>query len=412
MPQLVGLGLPDEAALAWVDGSGRTRTSYCRELLETGDPQGEGDGDADSRRVPALAAAPEQLRQDRTDGSPSPAAPPTPTPTAAPTIEIIAFGDSITYGRGSSTGGPATGYPAILQTILEYNYPHHPFLIYNKGKSGERTTEGLVRFEAVIDKYPADCALIMEGTNDMFFQIAFETVQQNLKQMAFYAVAHGVLPILATLTPVLPGPRPEQYRLTRAFYTGGYVQSLAARYHLPYADQWNAFCGIPNWGTRIMDRVTGNHPNDNGYRFVMAPEWYDALAPSLGMPLVPVAPAIAITKSAPSVGRGSRENFNYTLTPSNDLILNWVDVYVALGKPTGALLFLSPKRQFVAQTAAFASGVLLEGAPTSGFLLDLPIAPNAPVGNYRLYVVTTRSLRSPWAAANRNSWSETSFEVR
>jgi len=331
---------------------------------------------------------------------------------AAPPIRIIAFGDSITYGRGSSSNGPRTGYPAILQRILEYDYPGREFQIYNEGNPGEQTYQGLGRFTSVLDQHPADVVLIMEGTNDIYFQVSFQTIQQNLRQMVQRAFDRGVYPILATIIPTVPGSRPEQYSRTRSFYNGGYVQAVCNYYGLPCANQWSAFCGIPNFGSAIMDRATGNHPNDNGYRYVMAPEWYETMAPLIDIPFVPMAPVLTVEESAQDLSRGDSEYFSYHLSPSNDYVENGVDCYAALAAPNGRLYFVDSKKRFTLSAVPMIQRAQLDEAPPDGSLLDLPIGLNYPVGAYTLYVATVRCLRDPWPASNRSSMTQISFEVR
>lgn len=77
-----------------------------------------------------------------------------------PAVRYIAFGDS-------STSGPSTrDYPDVLRELL--GEPAATFT--NEGRSGENTTEGLVRLEALISEgfYPnAEVLLYWEGGNDV-----------------------------------------------------------------------------------------------------------------------------------------------------------------------------------------------------------------------------------------------------
>ena len=50
---------------------------------------------------------------------------------------ILAFGDSITYGMGSSSDGPETGYPILLEKKLGHLFPRKFFLDqrrYSRGR--------------------------------------------------------------------------------------------------------------------------------------------------------------------------------------------------------------------------------------------------------------------------------------
>jgi lysophospholipase L1-like esterase len=378
--------LPPETAVAWTGPDALSRSVYLKQL-------------ADEQAAPTD----EKQKGASRDGVAS-------VPGA---ITIVAFGDSITYGRGSESNGPRTGYPVYLRAILSYNYPGRIFTTVNEGVPGETTEGGLGRIDDVLIESRPQYILIMEGTNDMFMGVSFETVQENLKQMAFRAAARGAVPILATIIPTDPHTRPEQYLRTRSFYTGGYVQSIHDYYSIPYADQWNAFCSIPDFAETLMDPATGNHPNDNGYRYVMAPEWYDALAPVLGLPFDPVPPQLDLDESAQSVTRGASEEFSYALVPSNDMVRNAVDCYVALRSPDGALTFYNPNRQPTPRTTPIARKVLLTAVPDAGHLLQLPIDWGASLGTYTLYLVTVRALHDPWITSNWTSnLAQIQFEVK
>ncbi|MDD5557807.1 MAG: GDSL-type esterase/lipase family protein [bacterium] len=380
--EAVEAALPAGTALAWEDADGTAGSALLGELI------GDGPGE-----------------DDRGDGERS----------AGGEIDIIAFGDSITWGRGSSANGPRTGYPVYLQAILTHNHPAFSFRVFNEGVPGERTDTGLQRIDAVLARYPAQAILIMEGTNDIFYGISPRTIQENLRQMAFRARARGVVPVLATLIPTDPRMRPEQYARTRSFYLGNYIQELHARHQILYADQWREFCSVPNFGETLFchNAGGGNHPNDNGYRYVMAPAWYETVAPLIPIPFEPVPPQIDLDESDESVARGAREDFGYVLAPSNDLVLNAVDVYVALRPPTGGLLYRDAAGRWTARPAPAAPKVLLNTVDPAGYLFGLPITGDAPLGTYTLYAVAVRCLRYP---LNAESWTsnlaEISFAVR
>jgi len=415
--QAVRVGLPPETAIAWRDYDGRGRSIYLKQILDGQERLAAAEEERAARTEP-LDTPMETSTPTATETPEGPTATPTATvyPPATPTptpqhIDIIAFGDSITYGRGSSTNGPRTGYPAILQTILNYNFAPTTFHVYNEGVPGEETADALNRIDSVLDTHPAAIILIMEGTNDMNNNLAGETVQENLKQMAFRARNRGVMPVLTTLIPTVPSILPGQYRLTKNFYARGYVQILARAYGIPCADQWNAFCGTPSWANVLMDWATGNHPNDNGYRYAMSPEWYETIAPYLNPSFKPSGPNIALSESAQIVARGSSQRITYSLVPSNDLTRNAVDCYVALKSPDGKLLFLNSSWQLKGTETPLARGILLNDLPPSAFLPEIPIAMNYPGGTYALYVVTVRCLRDPWDTNAWTGYADIHFQV-
>jgi len=81
--------------------------------------------------------------------------------TAANSANITAFGDSITASEGSQTGG----YRPRIHYLLNIN--GKPSIVANFGRTGEITSEGVSRLDAVLAAFPANLMLIMEGTNDV-----------------------------------------------------------------------------------------------------------------------------------------------------------------------------------------------------------------------------------------------------
>jgi lysophospholipase L1-like esterase len=387
--RLFDAGFPLESALAWRGAEGIPASARLKDLIDvarrTEEAASEGTRTAEAFRTDAGART------------------------------VIAFGDSITYGRGSSTNGPRTGYPAFLNGILMYNYPGQRFEMINEGDPGEQTPSGLNRIDDVLRRYRADCILIMEGTNDIYRLLAPRTIQQNLEKMASKARKQGVLPILSTVIPTVPyGDRAEQYQRTKQFYYGRYVQDLAARLNLACADQWAAFAGVPNWARVAMDQASGNHPNDNGYRYVMAPEWYETLRPVLDgiLPFTPYPPHLDLAAAPAAVAPGSSVTISYALTPSNDQVLNGVDCYAAVRTPQGGLLYFDPSWGLTPSATPFFRKALLSDLPRAGVLANLAIPRTAPPGSYTFYLLAVRALRS---VDDRGQWSgnlaETAFRV-
>lgn len=184
---------------------------------------------------------------------------------AAEAANITAFGDSITGGDGSSTGG----YPPKLEGLLASN--GKPSVVANFGRSGEQTPAGVNRFDAVLAAFPANIILIMEGTNDVQAGISVETTRFNLQAMITKAKAAGVIPVLATLT---PNDRAGSPTLIPATWNP-MIAALASSNGIKLADHYAAT--FPIWGSLNNDGV---HPNDNGYQ-VLASTWYAAIDPMI-----------------------------------------------------------------------------------------------------------------------------------
>ena len=183
-------------------------------------------------------------------------------------LVYLAFGDSITYGCGSSSDGPDTGYPAILERKLAPAFGGH-FHSDNAGVPGEITAEGVDRFEAALSDHDPDVVLVMEGTNDEFFEIPYDETEANLRAMVAVALSRGIGVIIATIPPVITNryrDRSAQMALIQGF--NPLIYSIAADYGIPVAQVHEAITAVPEWETLLMDQPTANHPNGAGYEIV------------------------------------------------------------------------------------------------------------------------------------------------
>ena len=178
---------------------------------------------------------------------------------------IIAFGDSITAGHSSGSGG----YPPKLNAILNDNAK--PSIVINKGVSGEKTPTGVGRIGGVLASWPANLILIMEGVNDIRGGLSVETTRYNLESMINQSKASGVTPILATLTPTSVSGGSTLVPQ----YWNPMIINLASSTGTPLADQYTAI--LPTWGTSNADNL---HPNDTGY-WTIANTWYSVIGPMI-----------------------------------------------------------------------------------------------------------------------------------
>lgn len=103
-------------------------------------------------------------------------------------IMVLAFGDSITAGVGSSFGpsdfvetveGAAisTSYPALLSGLLSVR-------VANSGIPGEEfTSEGFYRFVDEVRQNAADAVVFLEGANDAVFLVSSNEYQEKLQKL-------------------------------------------------------------------------------------------------------------------------------------------------------------------------------------------------------------------------------------
>ncbi len=99
---------------------------------------------------------------------------------------IVAFGDSLTQGVGVDK---AHSYPAVLQSLTGHK-------VVNAGIAGETTTEGLQRFDAVLEQYQPELVIVLEGGNDILQNVPTATIQANLSKMIEMAQVRDIAVVL------------------------------------------------------------------------------------------------------------------------------------------------------------------------------------------------------------------------
>lgn len=185
-----------------------------------------------------------------------------PTPSANASI-VVAIGDSITYGRGSSVGG----YPAYLEAkLLQNGYDAD---VINKGVGGEVSSETDSRFSSEISG--ADVVLLLIGTNDIMggsCDMASCSTILHISSMLDKALSAGVRPIVSTVIPArstsIYGGFNDDIR-----WLNDQIRSLAAQKGVRYIDSYLLFSSDAYFSDDI-------HPNDAGYER-MAIEWAGAM---------------------------------------------------------------------------------------------------------------------------------------
>jgi lysophospholipase L1-like esterase len=116
---------------------------------------------------------------------------------------VVAFGDSLTEGvLGSPCDcNAARPYPAGLDGLLA---PTHPgIFVANRGKGGEQTDGGLVRFQQMLLADRPGFVLIMEGTNDAIHGEPPSAIVARLRAMVQMAKTNFTIPILGLIPPNL-----------------------------------------------------------------------------------------------------------------------------------------------------------------------------------------------------------------
>lgn len=178
----------------------------------------------------------------------------------------ISYGDSITFGRGSASNGPATGYPILLEMKLDV-YFGGMFQCFNLGNPGETTFGGLNRLPSALNAIPhADSLLLMQGTNDALSDSMFDRTDNNLSDMLMMARNRGLSTYLSTIPPVTSNAsqdRSAQAARIRRF--NPFIYTIANNTGSKVVQTYEKITAIPNWPSLLMNSSSPNHPNDAGY---------------------------------------------------------------------------------------------------------------------------------------------------
>ena len=190
--------------------------------------------------------------------------------------KYLAFGDSITEGRGDDPTRAALGYPPRLQVLLQTAGVSATVL--NRGLGGERTPDALDRIDGVIaEGVPGDYLLLMEGTNDLSRSISPETTIFNLDEMARRAEVKSLLALHATVIPRKPDAKVDADNILNDALNGR-IRNLAGVRQRREADPYEVFRTTPNTFSLyvlVADDPVG-HPNSAGYD-LMARIFFNAL---------------------------------------------------------------------------------------------------------------------------------------
>ena len=86
---------------------------------------------------------------------------------------ILAFGDSLTYGTGTSND---KAYPAVLERLINRK-------VVNAGIPGEISSKGLSRLPNLIKQLQPGLIIICHGGNDILRKLDLNKTSNNIQQM-------------------------------------------------------------------------------------------------------------------------------------------------------------------------------------------------------------------------------------
>jgi lysophospholipase L1-like esterase len=160
----------------------------------------------------------------------------------APHARILAFGDSLTWGKGVL---PEESYPARLQAASGRE-------VINGGLAGEVSIEGLKRLPIWLDEYEPALVIICHGANDLLRSMNADKVKDNVRAMVKLAQDRGIDVILIAV------PKYGDMRSAPGFYA-----DIAQEFKIPLEN-------------RSLEQILRDskfhkdtfHPNPEGYQLM------------------------------------------------------------------------------------------------------------------------------------------------
>ncbi|MFK7962427.1 MAG: arylesterase [Burkholderiaceae bacterium] len=167
-----------------------------------------------------------------------------------PGSTILAFGDSLTEGKGVALGD---SYPAVLERISGIR-------VVNAGISGEITAEGLARLPQVLDDVRPQLMLLLHGGNDILRNLSPAQASANIAAMIQEARSRGIAVVLVGV------PEKKLFSDTSPIYP-----ALAEQFNLVFVE--SIIADLLRSPSKKSDAV---HFNQAGYADI-AEELYDTL---------------------------------------------------------------------------------------------------------------------------------------
>ncbi len=155
---------------------------------------------------------------------------------------VLAFGDSLTYGTGTTRN---RSYPSQLESMIGRK-------VVNAGVPGEVTKDGLARLPGLLQEHDPELVILIHGGNDMLRRRNLTQAANNIKAMIAIAEEQGIQVVMLAV----PNPSlilsPAQFYETVANDTG-------------VVTDMDIISDVLQYPSNKSDRV---HPNATGYRIM------------------------------------------------------------------------------------------------------------------------------------------------
>ena len=230
--------------------------------------------------------------------------PPAPQPAAPPVLAattFVAFGDSQTEGKvttsifhedgrdcpdASLTPLTSASYTLKLQGLLAGRYTTQTFTVWNAGCGGEPTTDALPRLRYVLSGIHPQVLLLMEGANDLFNAASASAIPPAvaaIRQMIREARPQVASVIVATI----PGEVAGRSRGQGAAFVAAYNDALR---QMAVAEGATVADVYADFDAATLQGPDGLHPSDAGYTKI-AQVFFDTIRGSLEVP-APTLPLV------------------------------------------------------------------------------------------------------------------------
>ena len=161
-------------------------------------------------------------------------------PSLANDAVIVAFGDSLTFGRGVE---PTESYPAVLEKMKGRR-------VVNAGVPGEVTGDGLLRLPEVLEREKPVLLLLCHGGNDELRRLNQQQAANNIREMIRLAQKREVAVVLIAV------PAPGLSLSPASMY-----REIAKELSIPIEEE--TLSSILSNNSLKSDYI---HPNAEGYR--------------------------------------------------------------------------------------------------------------------------------------------------